>query len=682
MLRGIVQRLLLLLPRHRARRQRELDEEIRTHLDLAADEARGRGASATEARRLARAELGNVMVIREDSRAVWGFTVIDRTRQDLQYAVRAARRAPLFTIVAVGSLGGGLAAATLVFSLVHGLLLKPLPYPASERVIYVREIVPAVQQLYPSLPVNFQHFRFWREHARSFDSLTAIGGGTAAIVDAGEPERVGVANATADLFSIVGARLQLGRTFTSDEERRQDRLAIISHGVWQRRFAGSTNVLGRTISLDGVSHVIIGVLAADFWFPAGKDLGPLAGLRERIEIFRPLGAANDIPEGWSGDYDYTVLGRLAAGVTVDQARAELSALQQRIGADHAATPGLGARLDGLQEVITGPIRSGLYLLFFSVLLLLLVVSVNLAALLLARSMSRTREFSIRTALGAGRARLFQQVFAETVLLVVVAAILGLTLASALLGWLATSNSIDLPGHMPLRLDNTVLAFGALAAVGCALFIAWVPAMRVSSVNPQDLTRTGGTTLTDGLRTLRLRGWLVGAEAAVSIILVFAAGLLVASLARILDVDRGFRADHALAVSLTIPEARYATSEQRNGFFEEVLQRIRALPGVTSAAFISGLPLTGESQVNSLQLEGTDRAAVDPTTHDRLLINVRFISPQYFSSMGVPLLEGRTLTSSDRYSPRRDRVGTAGPCGLERSEPDRTAIYDRLSRRHG
>ena len=641
-----VRRLLLLLPGNRSRRERDLDEEIRTHVELAADEARSRGASPLQARRIARTELGNAMTIREDSRAVWGFAFIDRTRQDLQYALRTARRAPLFTIVAIGSLGGGLAAATLVFSLVHGLLLKPLPYPTPDRIVYAREIVPSVQQLYPSLPVNMQHFRFWREHARSFESLAAIGGGTATIVDAGDPERVGVADITAELFSIVGARPQLGRTFTAGEELRRERVVVISHGLWQRRFGGSATALGRTLPLDGLSHVIIGVLPADFWFPAGKDFGALTGLRDQTDVFRPLEAATAAPEGWSGDYDYIVLGRLAGGVTIDQARAELDSLQRRIDAEHRAAPGLRAQMHRLQNAVTQPIRSGLYLLFFSVLMLLVVVSVNLAALLLARSMSRAREFSIRTALGAGRTRLFQQVFAETVVLVVTAAVLAVTLARALLRLVVTSSLVDLPGNTPLQLDATVVAFGACLAVGCAFFIAWVPAMRVSGVSPQTLIKAGGTTLTDGIRTLQLRGWLVGAEVAVSIMLVFAAGLLVASLARILHVDRGFRADHALAVSLTIPESRYPTTEERNRFFEEVLEHTQALPGVTSAAFISGLPLTGESQVNAVRLEGSDQDAIDPTTRDRFLINVRFISPQYFSTMGVPLIDGRMLTSTD------------------------------------
>ncbi len=643
-----LRRLLLLVPWVRRARERELEEELRRHLDLAAADARAEGLADDEARRVARRETITLQRAREDVRAVWGFRVLERIRQDLRYALRAARRSPGFTIVAVTSTAVGIAAATAVFSLVQAVLLKPLPYRSSDRIVYIREVVPPLAHLYPTLPVNAQHFRTWKRNARGFDALAAVNPDTVTLTGAGEPERIDLLEASADLFPLLGVSPQIGRGIGAADEALRDRVAVISYSLWQRRFGGAPDVLGRPLVLNGLPHTIIGVLPASFWFPSGADLGPLARLGKAVDVVRPLGTATWLSEGWGGDYDLVVFGRLRAGVWAHQAREELDAIEARIVAGHAGVaPGLHVMVDPLQSVITAPVRTGLYVLLLSVLALVAVVCVNLAALLLARTLGRAREFSIRTAIGAGRARLFQQVVLETLLLVSAGGALGIGGASAALRGIAASNVIDLPRGTLVRVDGSVVQFALLLVFACALLVAWLPAFHIAGSSPQSLLRANGSSTSGSGRTLRLRGWLVGAETALSTVLLIGAGLLIASLARVLHVERGFQAEHAIAVRLTIPEARYPSADSRIAFFERALEHLRRLPGVTSAAFVSGLPLTGESQVNGIQLEGSDAEALDPATRELIVVNVRFVSPEYFQALGIPLKSGRRLEWSDR-----------------------------------
>lgn len=644
-----LRRVLLLLPWVRRARERDLAEELRAHVELASDDARDEGFAPDEARRSARVEVGNITRAVENVRELWTFASIERTKQDLRYALRGARRAPAFTLVAVGSLGAGVAAATIVFSIVNTVLLKPLPYPSPDRIVYVREIVPPLQHLYPTLPANIQHFDVWRRNARSFDGLAAVSGDTVTLTGSGEPQRVDVAYVSSNLFDVLQVQPRAGRSFLPNEERAaKSNVAIISDALWHQRFGGAEDVVGRPLIIDGVVHTIVGVLPSSFWFPAGGDLGPLARFGTRTDVFRPLAASGRLYDGWGGDYDYVVFGRLARGVSPARARAELDALERRIVSEHqGVSAGLHVALDPLKDVIAAPVRTGLYVLLLFVDLLLLIVCVNLASLLLARTTARTREFAIRTALGAGRARLFQQVVLETALLVGAATILGLAAAAWGLRFLARSDVLDLPRTADLKVDLTVVGFAAVAALASALIVAWLPASRIAAIDPERVLRGSSNTVSEALGALRLRGWLVGAETAISTVLLVAAGLLVASLGRVLHVDRGFAVEHALGATVTLASSRYRTPEDRNRFFDRVLEGARSLPGVTGAAFVSKLPLTGESQVNGIVLDGKNVEAVDPSTREMVLVNVRFVSPDYFRTLGIRHIRGRSIEPADR-----------------------------------
>jgi predicted permease len=570
---------------------------------------------------------------------------LDRLSRDLRYALRGLARSPVFTAVAVLSLALGLGSAAALFSLVNGVLLKPLSYRHPDRLVFVREVVPPFARIYPDVPVNIQHFRFWRREARSFASLAAFRTGAATLTGAGEPQILDTAEVSANLFSLLGVEPQAGRAFSPEEEQEgRNRVVLVTDHLWRQRFGASRSLLGRSILLDGLPHTVVGILPSSFRFPHRDDLGPLARLGERTEIFHPLGKGQ---EGWEGDYDFSVFGRLRPGVSPAQGRAELDLLEERIDREHDVTRGLHVTLRPLQEVLGAPVRTSLYALLAAVGVLVLIVGVNLANLLLARGSVRAGEIAVRTALGASRARLVEQVLAETLLIALAGGLLGVLAATAALRLFVAAAPVDLPRLAEVRVDGRVWLFAFGLALLSGLLSGLIPALRQAGMEPQGLLRAGSRTVTEGRRGLGLREFLVGCEVGLSALLLILAGLLVASLLRLQGVDKGFRAERAMAVDLLLPRSRYPEIRDRTALFDRALASLRALPGVRSAAFISKLPLTGESNVNGIQLEGTDRQALDPVTHDAILVNVRSVSDAYFTTLDIPLQRGRGIEPGDR-----------------------------------
>ncbi len=404
-------RILLWLPGRRRSRALDLQEELRANLSLALDDA-AESLPREEAARIARRDFGNLTRAQEEARAVW-LPGWDAISQDLLFAWRGLYRAPAFTLVAILSLALGIGAATALFSLVNTVVLKPLAYREPGRLVYVREVVPPLAHIYPTLPVNFEHFRFWREHTRLFESLSALASDSALLAD-GDPEQVGTALVTSNFFETLGVQPQIGRTFLPDEEQpSRNQVAVITDSIWRRRFSASPGIAGQTIRLDGAPCTVAGVLPPSFRFPKNGELGPLTRLAERTEIFLPIQSANN---GWGGDYDYMVFGRLRRDASLAQGVGELNLFEKRIAAEHKLSDGLRVEGRPLQEVIGSPVRTSLTVLLSAVLLLVLSVCVNLATLLLARSSARAREYSLRVALGAARGRLMVSALVETLLL--------------------------------------------------------------------------------------------------------------------------------------------------------------------------------------------------------------------------------------------------------------------------
>jgi len=559
----------------------------------------------------------------------------------LRYALRRLARDRVLSATAVLSLALGIGAATAIFSLVDATVWKPLAYPRADRLMLVREVVPGLRDVYPTVPVNIQHFLLWREQARSVAGLAAFVGDAAILTGAGEARRLDTAEVTANLFSVLGVQPRLGRAFLASEQGPgRNRVVVITDRLWHERFAASPRLVGSAIQLDGVPHLVVGVLPPWFRFPSRDDLGPLARLGERVEVFRPLG---EVGLGWGGDYDYDVLARLAAGASPASARAELDLLEDRIGREHALAPGLHAAVRPLQEVIAAPVRTGLLALLAGVGMLLLIVCVNLANLVLARSAARARELAIRLALGASRAALERELLVETLLLAWAGGLLGMAAASAGLRAFIAAAPVYLPRLDEAGIDGRAWLFASALSAACGVLAGLFPARRIAAVEPQATLRAASGTATEGRLGMRLREALVGCEVGLSTVLVVLACLLAGSLVHLLRIDRGWSVERAVAVTVDAPPA---AREQRDLFFDRVLERLRALPGVRSAALVSKLPLTGETNVNHVQIAGADRGALDPATGAPVEVNVRWVSADYFETLGIPLLRGRAIAPSD------------------------------------
>ena len=629
-----LRRLLLLLPGRRRARAEELEEELRSNLALAIED------SGDE--RIARRDFGSLTRAREEARAVW-FPGWDVLSQDLRFAVRTLSRAPVFTLVAVLSLALGTGAATALFSLVNTVVLKPLAYREPGRLVLVREVVPPLAHIYPTVPVNYRHYTFWREQARSFEGLAALVSGNVTLRSGGEPEAVGVAIVSANLFDVLGIHPQRGRGFHLDDEQSANPgVAVITDGLWRRRFGGAESVLGQTIQLGSGHCTIVGILPAGFRFPRKDDLGHLSRLPDRAEIFTPI---REFQPGWGGDYDYLVFGRLGRGVTMAQGVAELDLLESRIVAEHKLTANIHVDAKPLQEVISSPVRTSLAVLLAAVLVLVLIVCVNLANLLLARGSARAREYSLRIALGAARSRLLWSALVETLLLADAGGALGVLAARAAVDLFVSTAPVDLPRLDEVQVDGRVLAFAFGLSLACGLLFGLLPALRLSRCDPQSVLRGESTTVSGGRRGLRLREWLVGGEVALSTLLLVLAGLLVNSLWHVLRVDRGFGGE-VLDVTLDL-SGRYSGSPERAAFFDLAVQRMQELPGVQAVGVINRAPLNGESNVNDVSIEGADNGALDPRTRQLVMVNVRFVNQGYFQAQGLPLIRGRGIEPADR-----------------------------------
>ena len=638
-------KLVLLIPWRRRAREVSLEEELQSHLEFAALDAAKDGATAEEARRAARRDLGDCGRVLEASRSAWGFARWEQLSRDLVYSLRTLRRDRSFTVVAILSLGVGIGSATAIFSLLNTVLLKPLAYRQPENLVTIREAVAGMAGTYPSLPVNYQHFRYWREHASSFESLAAMQG---SVVDltGGEAARVDSARVTANLFPLLGVQPQLGRSFLPGEgQEGYGNVVIITDSLWDRRFGRSRALLGKTITVDYQPYTVVGILPPGFRFPKNDDLGPLIGLGKNTEVFTLLTRGDS--SGWGGDYDYVVFGRLKPNVPLRRAIAELDLLERQIDNGRRLDEGLSAVCRPLQEVISAPVRTPLYVLMGAATLLLLIVCVNLANLGLARSSARSREFSIRVALGAGRGRLVHQILVEASLLALAGGVFGLFLASTAIRSFAASGSALIPRLDEVQLDGRVFLFSLLASTLCGLLSGLLPALRITSGNSQQFLRAGSHTIAGNRQALRSREILIGCEVAISVVLLFGAGLLTQSLARLLGSDKGFTAEQAVLVDLLLPDARYRSDADRFRFWDHALEEIRSIPGIRSAAFISKLPLSGESMVNEVTLDGSAQAALDPVSRAAIDINCRFISPDYFAALGIPLMQGRFFQPEDR-----------------------------------
>jgi len=622
---------------------RRVDEEFRqeldAHLELLTEENVRRGMNREEARRAARLKLGGATQLREANRELRGLPLLETLVRDVRFAFRMLRKNLSFTAIAVMTLALGIGANTAIFSLVNGVLLRPLSYRQPERLYVIREIVPQWAKSVPLLAANLPDFQIWQKECRSFEQLSLAEALEVDLSGAGEADEIYGMRASANLLDLLGQSPALGRTFLADEDQAgHDRVVILTDGFWRSRFHGDPEIIGRTITLDGEPHVVVGVLPASFHFP--KTIA--SNTFERIDFLKPLGGARFYEQDLIGEFDFVAIGRLKEGVTAAQALSELNIVQAAIAKQANENVDLSAVLLPLEPEIVGPARKGLVLLLAAVGAVLLMVCVNLANLLLARAPSRMREAAIRNALGAGPRRLLRQMLTESFLLALIGGACGTTLAYLGVRALVDSAPIDLPRLDEVSTDGRVLCFAVVLSglVGCLFGI--LPASRVSRADPQEALKAGATTTTEGQHARQIRQSLIGVEVGLCTALLILAGLLVSSLFHVIRVSPGFGVEHVLAASVDLPPQGYAQVDARAHFYDRILRELQTTPGVESVGWVTLLPLEGQGSVTGISLPGAqDRP------NEALHANYRAVSGDYFRTMGIPLVEGRFFNDNDR-----------------------------------
>ena len=564
---------------------------------------------------------------------------------DLRDALRALRRDALYAGAVVATLALTLGASTAVFSIVNGVLLRPLAYPEAARLVSLREVQPAVAAQYPSLPVNARHFEEWRSRATTFASMATIEWRRMNLTGAGDPAQVPVVRASGTIFDVLHAPVALGRALTRDDERR-DRppVVVISDRLWTDRLGRDPRVLGRGLILGGTPHTIVGVLPRGAELPAFDLLGESASLSSDFDAVVPfrLNLAN---VGWMGQFNYGTVARLAPRVDLETARAELHVIQQSVARIASRETGQPVDLRGwmapLEEAIVGRARLGLLLLLGAIAGVVLIACANLANLSLTRALGRARDTAVRRALGASRGRLASTVIVEQLLLSTAGGGLGLLVAHAGLDLFVRTAPIDLPRVNAVAIDGRVLAFAAIAAAASGLSVALLPAWRLARGDVQATLRGGGHGATDR-GGLRARATLLAVQVALSVTLLVVTGLFVASFVQLLRVEPGFSPEHVVAIEISPVTTRYPGVDERAALYDRIMAGVRNVSSVTSAAWTSAFPLTGETWVDAVATIGDTRPIpLKPSA------NYRFIGPEYFRTLSMPLTNGRSIDERDR-----------------------------------
>jgi len=649
---------------HKERGERELDEEVRAYAFLLEEEKVGRGLPRDEARRQALIEIGGLEQVKEQVREVRMGALLETVWQDIRYGARTLRRTPAFTVAAVVALALGIGATTAIFSVVGAVLLRPLPYAQPDRLAVVlhrgtRAVAPA-------------NFLDWRREATAFERMGAAEYWEPNLSGGDRPERVLGLRVTADVLPMMGVPALVGRVFApGEDERGREHVAVLSYSLWQRRFAGNPSVVGQGVRLDGEAYTVVGVMPRGFEFP------PFWATGAQLWAPLPLGERAASRTGQS----LRVFARLASGTSLAQARAQMETLTARLEKEYPGT-NREVTVRALDDIVVGDVRPALLVLLGAVGFVLLIACANVAHMLLARAAVRHKEVALRAALGASRARVVRQLLTESLLLAAVGGAAGLALAAAGLRALIAISPANLPRLETAGLDLRVLAVTALVSLFTGIAFGLVPALQSSRFDLSASLREGERGSTSGTGRHRLRRLLMGSEMALALVLLIGAGLMIRTFAALRAFDPGFRTGHLLTAVLSLTGARAEAPAQRLNFYREVLESVRAQPGVVSASAINHLPLAGDVWGFSFHVEGQPREAPGEAPSAAY----RVVLPRYFETMGLPLVRGRDFTEADnrgapgtiivnqwladRYWPGMDPVGKR----VTLDDPDQKPVW--------
>lgn len=557
--------------------------------------------------------------------------------QDLRYGIRMLLKHPGVSAVAVLTLALGIGANAAIFSVVNSVLLRPLPYKEPDRLVALWENVP-VHGRWRAAPANFFD---WKKQSTSFEGMAAYGGSAMTLTGGGEPEQLQGTRVSAGYFETVGAVPSLGRAFIPDEyEVGKGQVVILSHSVWQRRYGADPNILHQSINLDGQPYTVVGVMGPGLYPMRPTTSGQVTFNADEQQYWIPMSFTAE----WAAVRSAHVLGvvgRLKQGVTLEQAAAEMNTIGARLESEHAANKGEGILINPFMNEVVGDVRQALLIIFLAVGLVLLIACANIAGLLLSQHSARSKEIAIRAALGASRHRLVTQFFVEGLLLSGVGAIAGLVVAA--LGMKTLINFVpgDIPRLDAATLDWRVLSFTLLLSIASCFLFGLIPAWQASKPDLHSTLEQAGRTSGPGAYRLRFRQSLVVFQVAIALILVIGAGLLIKSFWLLQRVDPGFRPERVLSVGITLPFSKYTKPEQIKQFFDQLNREVVNLPGVESAAIAYDDPLHA-SWVESIEIEGRP---VEPGARS-LSSNFDPVSPDYFRTVGTPLVSGRHFTADD------------------------------------
>jgi predicted permease len=548
--------------------------------------------------------------------------------RDLRYAIRMLGQKPAFTFIVVLALSIGIGANTAIFSVVNAILLRPLPYKNPDRLsmIWMNNPKLGVAEDWHSFP----NYTDYKEQNQVFEDMAAFNSRSFNLTGTGDPVRVTGAWTTASLFSVLGVEPLLGQVFTVEaEEPGKDLVVVLSQGLWQRRFASDPNIIGQPINLNGTNRTVVAVMPATFAFPEKES-----------EVWVPLAVSPQRRQA-RNSFSLKAVGRLKPGVTIDQARADMGAIGQRLDEQYFQA-GYGANLVPLHQQETSKVKSALIVLLAAVAFVLLIACANVANLLLARAAVREREIAIRVSLGAGRGRLIRQLLTESALLALIGGAIGVLLAMWGLQGLIALSPADIPRLEQIHIDARVLAFTFGISLLTGFIFGLAPALQASSPDLHETLKEGGRGSTGGARGKLVRNALVVCEIALSLVLLIGAGLLIKSFMRLQQFDLGFNPDNILTMRVQLPGTKYREGKQVSEFYKQLLERMETVPGVQSAGAISTIFLSDTPNSTNFTIEGRPV----PTGAEAIEVPLDSVSPNYFRVMGIGLLRGREFDDRD------------------------------------
>jgi predicted permease len=623
--------------------ERDLEDEIRAHLEMQIEENVRQGMSPKEARLAALRKFGGVAQIKEVYRDRRGLPFIESILQDLRYAGRTLTKKPGFSLIAIITLALGIGANTAIFSVVNSILLRPLNYKDAGQLVHIFHHYKKIDQLVP-LPLS--GYLYYRDNNKSFESIGAISIELMTnLTGIGDPERLNARAVTHSFFPTLGVEPAIGRGFRLEENYSgRNFVAVLSDSLWQRRFAADPNIVGKSITLNGENYTVVGVMPPSFQF--GREVG------EAIDIYLPLTAElARLDEGYWDDGPNLVIARLKQNVTLQQAQAEMDSfaeyIRQHHMRGHTKYPNIwGIALRPLHKVMVGDIQLALLLLMAAVGFVLLIACANVANLLLARATARQKEMAIRVALGAGRRRIIRQLLTESALLTLIGGVFGLLLATLGMQLLLSLNEKFIPRANEVGVDGRVLAFTFCVSLLTGILFGLTPALLSSKTDLHETLKEGSRS-----STAQTRGWLRSPllvfEVTATLVLLIGAGLLIKSFWRVQQVDPGFDPNNLLTMQLSLPGTRYKDIVQIDGLFQKILTEVAALPGVSSVGLCSNVPMSGANSGSTFRIEGRTLVPGENLPNGTLW----FAGASFFQTMKIPLIRGR-------YFDDRDVLGAA------------------------